>query len=346
MQSKRRFDPKNDRITLIPGDGVGPELAKSLRSVFEILAPEIVFEEENAGQTTFSEIGEYIPASLIKSLERNRIAIKGPITTPIGYGFRSINVHLRKTYDLYANIRPVMSLGTVPSKFKNVNIILFRENTEDLYAGIEEQIDAKTAHSIKVITYDKSYRIIHAAFAYASANNYEKVTVITKANIMKLTDGLFLNVAREVARLFPKVKLEEILIDNMCMQLVMNPERYGVLVTQNLYGDILSDLMAGLIGGLGLVPGANIGDDMAIFESVHGSALDIAGKDLVNPTAFLLSSAMMLDYINESKRASTLRLAINTVLSDSNNYTEDLNGTSTTSAFTKNIRTCLQELLV
>ncbi|MDO5712938.1 MAG: isocitrate/isopropylmalate dehydrogenase family protein [Tissierellia bacterium] len=322
------------KITLIPGDGIGPEIIKSLKAVMEKTGLDITWEEYVAGADAYKKTGTYLPEELFQSLEKNKIGIKGPVTTPIGEGFSSVNVALRKKYDLYANIRPVKRIGKVPSLYPNVDIIIFRENTEDLYAGIEKQISPTEAHSIKVITQEKSIRIIKKAFDYAKEHGIEKVTVVTKANIMKLTDGLFLQCARDVAKNYKGIQLEEVLIDNMCMQLVMHPENYKVIVTENLYGDILSDLCAGLVGGLGLIPGANIGENLAIFEAVHGSAPDIAGKDLANPTAILLSGAMLLDYIGHEDKGNSIRKAIEKVLSNTDNFTYELGGKVGTREFT------------
>ena len=321
------------RITVIPGDGIGPEITEHAVRVLKTLNLGLEFDFQDAGETSFNKTGEYLPKNLIDSFEKNKIALKGPITTPIGHGFRSINVELRKRFDLYANIRPVKHLGNIDSKFENVDLIIFRENTEDLYAGVEKQISSDEAHSIKIITRDKSERLVRKAFEYAERNNIEKVTVVTKANIMKLTDGLFLDVARDVKKDFD-IELEEVLIDNICMQLVMNPEKYQVIVTENLYGDILSDLCAGLIGGLGLCPGANIGEGYAMFEAVHGSAPDIAGKGIANPTALILSSTMMLEYINEDKYADIIRKSVEETYMDKNNFTKDLGGNLTGKEFT------------
>ena len=276
------------KITLIPGDGIGPEITESARNIVDALDIEIEWEVVEAGEAVFNQTGTLIPDNVYESIEKNKVVLKGPIMTPIGKGFRSVNVALRKKYDLYANIRPVKSLGTIPSLTKDLDLILFRENTEDLYAGVEKQISDDEAHSIKIITRSASERIVREAFEYAKANDRQSVTVVTKANIMKLTDGLFLEVARGVAEEYPSIEFKEILVDNMAMQLVINPKQFDVIVTENLYGDILSDLMAGLVGGLGLVPGANIGEDISIFEAVHGSAPDIAGKGLAKPTAILL----------------------------------------------------------
>ncbi len=320
-------------ITLIPGDGIGPEIARAVRNMVDATGVDIQWDEVRAGEAYLEETGTLIPDELYTSIEKNKVCLKGPVTTPIGKGFRSVNVHLRKKYDLYANVRPVRNLGNVPSHFDNVNITIFRENTEDLYAGIEKQISEDEAHSIKIITRPSSLRIARKAFDYANTVGEKKVTVVTKANIMKLTDGLFLDCAREVAKDYPHIALEELLIDNFCMQLVMYPERYSIVLTENLYGDILSDLAAGLIGGLGLVPGANIGEDIAIFEAVHGSAPDIAGKNLANPTAFALSACLMLEHLGEVEKATLLKNAIDNVLKNPDNYTADLGGTMSTDAF-------------
>lgn len=325
------------RITLIEGDGIGPEISKSLRDVIAAAGVDIEWDICQAGEANYEKTGELINESTFESLERNKIGIKGPITTPIGTGFRSINVFLRKKYDLYANVRPVKSLGTIESLFDDIDITIFRENTEDLYAGIEEKISDDEMHSIKVITRKGSTRIAKEAFEFARKNNIDKVTVVTKANIMKLTDGLFLEVARDVAKDYPGIELEEVLVDNMAMQLVMYPDRYQIILTQNLYGDILSDLCAGLVGGLGLIPGANIGEDLAIFEPVHGSAPDIAGKNYANPTALLLSGCLMLDYMGETEASTRIKKAIDIALSDKKNYTRDLGGTASTDQFTESI---------
>ena len=325
------------KITLIKGDGIGPEITKSMKKIASALKIDIEFEEINAGLSVFQEEGVYIPQRLFDSIRENKIAIKGPITTPIGHGFRSINVELRKKFDLFANIRPIKAPGPLRLKFDGVDMIIFRENTEDLYAGIEEQISPDEAHSIKIITRDKSQRIIEKAFEFASKSGRKKVSIITKANIMKLTDGLFLEVGREVAKNFPEIEFEELLVDNTAMQMVMNPGRFDVLVTENLYGDILSDLGAGLVGGLGLMPGVNKGKDIAIYESIHGSAPDIAGKNLANPIAMILTFCLLLDDIGEKDHAENIRKAIYKTLSDKDNYTRDLGGKNTTSGITEAI---------
>lgn len=324
-------------VTLIKGDGIGPEITESLKKVVSSLKVDIEFEEINAGLSVFEKDGVYIPQALFDSINKNKIAIKGPITTPIGHGFRSINVELRKKFDLYANIRPIKAPGPLDLKFDGVDMVIFRENTEDLYAGIEEMVSSDEAHSIKIITREKSERIIRAAFDYARENNRKKVSVITKANIMKLSDGLFLDVARDLAKEYPDIEVEELLVDNTAMQMVMNPERFDVLVTENLYGDILSDLGAGLVGGLGLMPGVNKGKDIAIYESIHGSAPDIAGKNLANPIALLLSFCLLLDDIGKKDKAKALRVAIYETLKDKKNYTRDLGGANSTCGITDTI---------
>ncbi|NVF12365.1 NAD-dependent isocitrate dehydrogenase [Anaerococcus sp. AGMB00486] len=323
------------KVTLIKGDGIGPEICESMKQILKRLGSKIEFEEINAGASVFEKEGKFIPDELFESIKRNKIAIKGPITTPIGHGFRSINVELRKKFDLYQNIRPIKSISSIKTKYDNVDMIIFRENTEDLYMGIEEKISDDESHSIKVITRKKSQRIIKAAFEYARKFNRKKITIVTKANIMKLTDGLFLEVGREVSKDYPEIEFEELLVDNTAMQMVINPNKFDIIVTENLYGDILSDLGAGLVGGLGLIPGVNKGKDIAIYESVHGAALDIAGEDLANPTAMLLTSCLMLDDIEEKEKAKKLRETIEDVLKDKKNHTKDLGGSSSLSDFTK-----------
>jgi len=325
------------KITMIPGDGIGREISESVMQVIDASGADIQWDVVQAGEAVYKETGELIPDQVYQSLEETGVGIKGPITTPIGTGFRSANVALRKKYDLYTNMRPIQNLGEVPSKFGALDLVLFRENTEDLYAGVEEEISEDEMHSIKIITRQGSERIIRKAFDYAEKNGRDEVTVVTKANIMKKTDGMFLDIAREVAKDYPEIPLKEILVDNMAMQLVIDPNQFDVIVTQNLYGDILSDLMAGLIGGLGIVPGANIGEDIAVFEAVHGSAPDIAGKNYANPTALILSGCLMLDYIGQHEAAEKIRKALNIVLSDSNQFTRDLGGKASTNEFTETL---------
>lgn len=329
----------NKIVTLIPGDGIGPEIAKSLTDIFSAAEVPVVFEIENAGTEVYEKTGELIPESLYKSIEKNKVAIKGPITTPIGKGFRSINVYLRKKYDLYSNMRPSKNLPGIETRYSGIDLVIFRENTEGLYIGEEkyENEENSSAIAIKRITEKGSYRIIKAAFEYAKANNLPTVTAVHKANILKLTDGMFLDVARKVASEYPDITLEETIIDNMCMQLVTKPEKYKVIVTMNLYGDILSDLAAGLVGGLGVAPGANIGDDIAIFEAVHGSAPDIAGQNKANPLALLLSSIEMLKYLDLHEYAEKIEKALLKTLSESNCKTADLGGNATTTEFTYSI---------
>ena len=327
------------KVTIIPGDGIGPEISKSVTDIFEAAGVEVEFEIENAGEKVYNETGELIPESLYKSIEKNKVALKGPITTPIGKGFRSINVYLRKKYDLYSNIRPIKTLPGIKTRYENIDLVIFRENTEGLYIGEEkyENEEQTSAIAIKRITKKGSFRIIKAAFEYAKANNLNKVTVVHKANILKITDGLFLDTAREIAKDYPGITVEEVIIDNMCMQLVMNPEKYQVIVTMNLYGDILSDLCAGLVGGLGLAPGANIGEDIAVFEAVHGSAPDIAGQNKANPLALLFTSIDMLKYLKENEKAEQIKKAVLRVLEKGEVLTADLGGSATTEELTAEI---------
>lgn len=325
------------KVTLINGGGIGPEISEATMKIVEASGADIDWEIVEAGEEAYKNTGELIPQNVYDSLEKNKVGLKAPLATPIGEGFRSVNVHLRKKYNLYANVRPVRNVGKVDSLFDDIDLVIFRENTEDLYAGVEEKISDDEMHSIKIITRSASMRIIEAAFEYAKAHGYPSVTVVTKANIMKLTDGLFLECGREVAKNYPDIELKEVLVDNMAMQLVIRPQEYGVIVTENLYGDILSDLMAGLIGGLGLVPGANLGEDMAIFEAAHGTAPDIAGQNKANPTALVLSACLMLDHLDMKKEAEAIRTALDTVLSDPANFTADLGGTTSTSDFTDKV---------
>ena len=326
------------KITLIPGDGIGYEISESLVKIFDAAKVPVEFETENAGSDVYKKTGELIPESLYESVERNKIAIKGPITTPIGKGFRSINVYLRKKYDLYTNFRPSRNLPGIETRYDNIDLAIFRENTEGIYIGEEkyENEEETSAIAVKRITRKGSERIIRSAFEYAKNNGISKVTVVHKANILKFTDGMFLDIAREISKEYENIELEELIIDNMCMQLVTNPERFKVIVTMNLYGDILSDLVAGLVGGLGVAPGANIGDDIAIFEAVHGSAPDIAGQNKANPLALLLSSIEMLKYLKLDDFAKNIERAILKTLTDGYK-TADLGGNATTTEFTDKI---------
>lgn len=324
------------RITLINGDGIGPEISDSVVKIIESAGLKIDWDLQTAGADVIAEEGTPLPERVLKSIKQNKVALKAPVTTPIGKGFRSVNVQLRKDLDLYANLRPCKNLPNVKTRFENVDIVVVRENTEDLYAGIERQVDGDTAESIKIITRKASMRICKFAFDYAVKNNRKEVCVVTKANIMKLSDGLFLECFREVAKEYSKIATREILVDNLCMQLVQKPEQFDVLVLPNLYGDIVSDLCAGLIGGLGVAQGANIGLDYAVFEPVHGSAPDIKGQNKANPTALLLSAVEMLKYIGENVYAEKIEKALFKTL-EQGECTGDLGGTLSTTEFTEAI---------
>lgn len=323
-------------ITLINGDGIGPEISESVVKIIKASGLEINWDVQTAGSDVIEQEGTPLPQRVLDSIIKNKVALKAPVTTPIGKGFRSVNVQLRKALDLYANLRPCKNLPGVETRFKDVDLVVVRENTEDLYAGVEEQVDENTAHSIKIITRQASERICKFAFDYAVKNNRHEVCVVTKANIMKLSDGLFLDTFRKVAELYPQIKAREILVDNLCMQLVQDPTRFDVLVLPNLYGDIVSDLTAGLIGGLGVAQGANIGLDCAVFEPVHGSAPDIKGQNKANPTALLMSAIEMLKYIDENSYAEKIEKALFKTLSEGFK-TQDLGGTLSTTEFTDKI---------
>lgn len=324
------------RVTLIKGDGIGPEISEAVLKIIKATGLEIDWDIQTAGADVIEKEGLPLPQRVIESVKQNKVALKSPVTTPIGKGFRSVNVQLRKELDLYSNLRPCYNLPNVITRFDNVDIVVVRENTEDLYAGIENQIDDNTAESIKRITRQASERIAEFAFNYAVKNFRKEVCVVTKANICKLSDGLFLDSARKVAERYPQIKFREILVDNCCMQLVQNPNQFDVLLLPNLYGDIVSDLCAGLIGGLGIALGANIGKDYAVFEPVHGSAPDIAGQDKANPTAMLMSAIEMLNYINERQVGERIRKALFATL-EANIKTADLGGTASCSEFTQAI---------
>lgn len=323
-------------ITLINGDGIGPEISDSVAKIIKASGLEINWDVQSAGSDVIEKEGTALPKRVLDSIKKNKVALKAPVTTPIGKGFRSVNVQLRKDLDLYANLRPCKNLPGVKTRFDNVDLVVVRENTEDLYAGVEEQLDENTAHSIKIITRDASERICRFAFDYAVKNGRREVCVVTKANIMKLSDGLFLEAYRNVAKDYPQINQKEILVDNLCMQLVQDPTIFDVLVLPNLYGDIVSDLTAGLIGGLGVAQGANIGLDCAVFEPVHGSAPDIKGQNKANPTALLLSAIEMLKYINEFDYAQKIEKALFKTLSEGNK-TADLGGNLSTTEFTNKI---------
>jgi isocitrate dehydrogenase (NAD+) len=322
------------KIAVIPGDGIGPEVSAAVVRIFKAAGVDVDWERHDAGVAAFKRYNQSLPVAVLDSIRRNKVALKGPLTTPIAEGFTSVNVGLRKALDLYANLRPVRNLPGVESRFANVDIIIVRENTEDLYAGLEHQIVPGVVESLKIITEKASTRIARFAFEYARANGRRTVTAIHKANIMKLSDGLFLESTRKVSHEFIEIAYDERIVDAVCMQLVMRPERFDVLVLPNLYGDIVSDLCAGLVGGLGVVPGANLGLDMAVFEAVHGSAPDIADKNLANPTALLLSALMMLEHIGETDRAGRIRSALDRVLTAGVVRTHDLGGTASTTEFT------------
>ena len=335
---KRKWGKKSmQKVTLIEGDGIGPEITKSVVSILEKAKAQIEWDIQSAGADVIEKEGTPLPQRVIDSIKKNKVALKAPVTTPIGKGFRSVNVALRKALDLYENLLPCKNIDGIKTRFSDVDLIIVRENTEDLYAGIERQIDEDSAESIKIITRGASIRIAEFAFDYAVKNCRKSVTAVTKANICKLTDGLFLNCAREVAQKYPEIEYKEILVDNLCMQLVQNPEKFDVLLLQNLYGDIVSDLGAGLIGGLGVAQGANIGKDAAVFEAVHGSAPDIKGLNKANPTALLLSAVEMLRYINQRDVADNIENALFAVLREGKILTADLGGNSSTTEFTQEI---------
>ena len=330
------------RITLIPGDGIGPEVTQAAVRVLEATALKFEWETFQAGAEAFEKYREYIPKDLISSIERTRVALKGPVTTPIGGGFASINVELRKRFELYANFRPIRNLPHIPTRYPDVDLIIIRENTEGLYSGIEHEVVPGVVESLKIITAKASTRIARFAFEYARKNNRKKVHAIHKANIMKLSDGLFLRCSRDVAKQYPEITYGEHIVDNTCMQLVMNPYQYDMLLLENLYGDIISDLCAAFVGGLGFVPGANIGDECAIFEAVHGSAPDIAGKNIANPTALIRSALLMLRHIGEPEAALKVRNALEKVYRDRDKLTRDIGGKSGTSEFTDHVIEAMQ----
>jgi isocitrate dehydrogenase (NAD+) len=320
-------------VTLIEGDGIGPEVSGAAARVLEAAGADLTWERHVAGVEAMTKHGVPLPDEVLESIERNRVALKGPVTTPVGRGFRSVNVQLRKELKLFANLRPVKTLPSVPTRFEQVDLVIVRENTEGLYSGIEHRIVDGVVESLKIITRDASKRIARFAFEHARVNGRRRVTAVHKANIMKLSDGLFLECCREVSEEYDDIEFDDRIIDAMCMQLVIRPEDYDVLVLPNLYGDIVSDLVAGLVGGLGVTPGANLGEELAVFEAIHGSAPDIAGRNLANPTAVILSGVLMLEHLGMTSEAARVRAALNTVLT-SGVRTGDLGGTATTSEFT------------
>jgi isocitrate dehydrogenase (NAD+) len=322
------------RITLIPGDGIGPELAEATRRVLDATGIAFEWEVQEAGEATIASEGTPLPERVLESIRRNKVALKGPITTPVGSGFRSVNVGLRQALGLYANLRPARSMKGVQSRYDDVDLVIVRENTEDLYAGIEHMVGEDAAESIKIITRAASERIARFAFEYAVANGRRKVTAVHKANIMKLSDGLFLESCRTVAAGYEgRIEFEDRIVDNMCMQLVQKPDLYDVLVLPNLYGDIVSDLCAGLVGGLGVAPGANIGEDGAVFEPVHGSAPKYAGQNKANPTALILSAALMLRHLGYAEMGARVEGAVRSVIAAGRTTTYDLGGSAGTSQF-------------
>jgi isocitrate dehydrogenase (NAD+) len=321
------------RVTLIPGDGIGPEVSDAVVRILEATGVKFEWETFAVGSEAYEKYGEYIPKDLISSLERTRVGLKGPVTTPVGGGFPSINVALRKKFELYANFRPIRNLPHIPTRYPDVDLIIIRENTEGLYSGLEHEVVPGVVESLKIMTEKASTRIARFAFEYARNNNRKKIHAIHKANIMKLSDGLFLRCARAVAKEYPEITYAEHIVDNTCMQLVMNPYQYDMLVMENLYGDILSDLCAAFVGGLGLVPSANLGDQCAVFEAVHGSAPDIAGKNLANPTALLRSALLMVRHLGEHAASTQIRNALERVYRHRDKLTRDIGGQAGTSQF-------------
>jgi isocitrate dehydrogenase (NAD+) len=332
------------KVTLIPGDGIGPEVSDAARRAVDATGVKIDWEISELNSDLILKTGQSLPQSVVDSIERTGIGLKGPVTTPIGGGYTSVNVGLRKRLDLYANVRPVHSLPGVASRFADVNIdmVIFRENTEDLYSGLEQEVVKDVVTGLKVITRVASIRIAEYAFKFTALTNRKKVTAIHKANIMKLADGLFLRCCREVAARYPEIEYSEMIVDNASMQLVMRPEQFDVLLLPNLYGDIVSDLAAGLVGGLGMVPGANMGEHCAVFEAVHGSAPDIAGRGVANPTAMMMSGVLMLQHMKELEAAKRLQTAIEKIYAGKTNVTADVGGTATTTQFTDSVIAAMQ----
>ncbi len=325
------------RVTLIPGDGIGPEVTEAAVSVLDAAGADIEWERVDAGINVISKYGKPLPEEVLESIKKNKVALKGPITTIVAKGFASVNVEMRKKLDLYANLRPVRNVPGVQTRYENVNLVVIRENTEDLYSGLEHMITPGVTQSLKIITREASTRIARFAFEYARVRGRKKVTAVHKANIMKVSDGLFLECAQIVANDYPDIQYEEIIVDNLAMQLVLNPDRFDVLLLTNLYGDIVSDLCAGLVGGLGMVPGANIGDEYAVFEAVHGSAPDIAGKGIANPIALIFSSLLLLRHLGMDAVADRIREAVHAVTKKGRVLTPDLGGKASTKELTRAI---------
>jgi isocitrate dehydrogenase (NAD+) len=334
------------KVTLIPGDGIGPEVTDATVRVLEATGLQFEWERYRAGADAYDKYKEYLPGELIESIERNHVALKGPVTTPIAGGFPSINVALRKRFELYANFRPIRNLPHVPTRYPDVDLIVIRENTEGLYSGIEHEVVPGVVESLKIITEKASTRISRFAFEYARKNKRRKIHAIHKANIMKLSDGLFLRCSRNVAKEYPEITYGEHIVDNTCMQLVTNPYQYDMLLLENLYGDIISDLCAAFVGGLGLVPGANMGDHCAIFEAVHGSAPDIAGKNIANPTALMRSALLMLRHLGEMDAALRVRSALEAVYRQKEKLTRDMGGKASTSEFADSVIAAMQSQAV
>ncbi len=322
-------------VTLIPGDGIGPEVTASTVRVLEAAGAEVEWERHIAGSEALAQSGDPLPREVVDSVLRNHVALKGPITTPVGKGFQSVNVRLRRELDLFANLRPVRSLPNIPSNFQNIDLIVVRENTEDLYSGLEHTVVKGVVESLKIITAKASERIARFAFDYARTYHRKRVTAVHKANIMKLSDGLFLESFHKVSRDYADLEADERIVDNLAMQLVIAPQRFDVLLLPNLYGDIVSDLCAGLVGGLGVVPGANLGEGIAVFEAVHGSAPDIAGMNLANPLALIRSAILMLDYLEQREAAERIRAGLRYVVCEQGVLTRDVGGTATTTEFTE-----------
>ncbi len=334
------------QVTLIPGDGIGPEVTRAAVRIVNASGVKIEWETFAAGSEAFAKHGEYIPKELTQSIERTGLGLKGPVTTPIGGGFSSINVALRKQFELFANFRPIRNLPSLPTRYPSVDLAIVRENTEGQYSGIEHEVVPGVVESLKIITEKASTRIARFAFEYSRREKRKRVHAIHKANIMKMSDGLFLRCCREVAKEYPEITYGEHIIDNTCMQLVMNPYQYDVLVMENLYGDIISDLCAAFVGGLGLVPGANIGTRCAIFEAVHGSAPDIAGKDLANPTAVLQSAVLMLRHMGEVEAADKVHAALEKTYKEKLHLTRDVGGTAGTSEFADTVVANMESVAV
>ena len=321
------------RITLIAGDGIGPEITSAVVKILETAGLDVEWEPHLAGASAIEKHGSTLPPTLLESIARNKVALKGPLTTPVGGGFASVNVGLRKALELFANLRPVWNIPSVPSRYQGVDLVIVRENTEDLYSGLEHEVVPGVVESLKIITLEASTRISQFAFDYARRHGRKRVTAVHKANIMKMGDGLFLKCVQDVAASYPDIRQDDLIVDAACMHLVMKPEQFDVLVMPNLYGDIVSDLCAGLVGGLGVVGAANLGSEVGVFEAVHGSAPDIAGKNYANPTALLLSAVLMLRHIDEGAAASRIMSALNTVLESGRARTRDLGGTTSTFEF-------------